>query len=164
MEFFYEKLYFIHHHMKITEILQLEQKNQNQIILIKEGCFWRAYEKSAFRFSYFIQDYKITKKWIKNLDKEIVLLGFPLNALEKIEKKIKASNLEILQREESLIKIGNCVQKVGFAKWKMSIEKIIPKNHKHIFDSIRKFPTLNKTPLEAIEFLMQLQSEIKRNY
>jgi len=33
--------------MKIQEINKLEEDNTNNCFLIKEGLFWRAYEKSA---------------------------------------------------------------------------------------------------------------------
>ena len=88
--------------MKITEILQLEKSNEGQIFLIKEGCFWRAYEKSAFRFSRLIRDFKITKKWIKYLNQEIVSIGFPLKNFEEIFKKRKDLNLKILRQKETV--------------------------------------------------------------
>lgn len=36
--------------MKIKEILKIVRENTDSIILLKEGIFWRAYERSAYRF------------------------------------------------------------------------------------------------------------------
>lgn len=33
--------------MKIEEIAKIEDTNEDAIILLKEGLFWRAYERSA---------------------------------------------------------------------------------------------------------------------
>ena len=37
--------------MTVKEIIQIENGNRNTIILLREGIFWRAYEKSAYAFS-----------------------------------------------------------------------------------------------------------------
>jgi hypothetical protein len=34
--------------MKMQEVVTIEKDNTNNCYLIKEGLFWRAYEKSAF--------------------------------------------------------------------------------------------------------------------
>jgi hypothetical protein len=36
--------------MRIEEILQLEERNEGFILLIKKGCFYEVYERSAFKF------------------------------------------------------------------------------------------------------------------
>lgn len=42
--------------MKIKDILQIEQENTDNISLLKEGIFWRAYEKSAYLFTLYIKE------------------------------------------------------------------------------------------------------------
>ena len=32
--------------MKVKEIIALEKENENQVILVREGMFWRAYNLS----------------------------------------------------------------------------------------------------------------------
>ena len=36
--------------MKIDDIAKIEDVNEDSIILLKEGMFWRVYEQSAKRF------------------------------------------------------------------------------------------------------------------
>ncbi len=56
-QFFFEKLhnYFIRV-MKISEIVKTEEGDKD-IVLDKEGLFWRAYEHSAFLFVNNIKEY-----------------------------------------------------------------------------------------------------------
>lgn len=149
--------------MKIADILQFEKNNNDTIILVKEGCFWRTYEQSAFRFVKFVKKFQVIKKYIKCVNQEIVFLGFPVNVFNEIEKQIEKSNLEILRKEEELIEIGRCCNDGDFATWKESLQFIVSstsKNQNSIIDSIREFPILHKTPLEAMNFIMKLQNEI----
>ena len=50
--------------MTVKEIIQIENGNRNTIILLREGIFWRAYEKSAYAFSMQVHPYKPTRKWV----------------------------------------------------------------------------------------------------
>ncbi len=78
--------------MKIKDILHLEKSNFNTIILHKEGMFYRAYEKSAYLFTLYIKAYKVVKKFYKNVNTEVVYLGFPTNCLENILKIVSYKN------------------------------------------------------------------------
>jgi hypothetical protein len=63
--------------MKIKEIVKLEEDNHDKCYLIKEGLFWRAYEKSAFWFVDKLRSYMITKKHFKGLNADVAYIGFP---------------------------------------------------------------------------------------
>jgi mannosyltransferase OCH1-like enzyme len=68
--------------MRISDILIKENNNSGQIILHKEGLFWRAYEQSAYLFSKYVRKYQVVRKHFKNVEKDIVFLGFPHSAKE----------------------------------------------------------------------------------
>jgi hypothetical protein len=70
--------------MTISEILKIEETNTAQIYLIKEGFFWRAYERSAYRFVKYIRNFQVIKKHIKKVNQEVCYIGFPENMLEVI--------------------------------------------------------------------------------
>lgn len=72
--------------MKVQEILKIEKDNRTSIFLFKEGFFWRAYERSAFRFVKNIQKYSVIKRYIKCVKQDVVFIGFPLDNLDKIVK------------------------------------------------------------------------------
>ena len=63
--------------MYSKEILALEKENNANIILLKEGIFWRAYNVSAYLFLKYITAYKIKKKHIKLIEKVFALPTSP---------------------------------------------------------------------------------------
>ena len=60
--------------MKISEIVKREENNKD-IILHKEGMFWRAYEYSAYTFVKNIKQYNAKKKFIKKVNSDIVFIN-----------------------------------------------------------------------------------------
>ena len=71
--------------MGIKEIQQIEKANNCNILLLQEGMFWRAYEKSAYLFVKHIKEYALTKRFYKNIGQDIVYLGFPKNSFSDVE-------------------------------------------------------------------------------
>lgn len=63
--------------MKIKDILELEDKNNNVIYLHKNGNFLTCYNHSAFLFWKHIAQFKVTRKFIKSVNRNIEYLGFP---------------------------------------------------------------------------------------
>lgn len=64
--------------------LQLETVNTGVVHLWLEGMFWKAYERSAYIFVCRINGYKPYKKWIKAVGGEVVAIGFPAKAFDKL--------------------------------------------------------------------------------
>lgn len=76
--------------MTIVESLQLERsKNPNEIILFKEGSWWRAYEESAFicrNFSKQLKEdekLKPTHRRYKDIEDSCIFVGFPIKSISK---------------------------------------------------------------------------------
>lgn len=90
--------------MKTIKIIEIEKQNNDTIHLIKQGAFWRVYERSAFRFVKHIKNSRIIKKYFKTLDAELVYCSFPNNALQQIidlaqKYQIEKSNNEIFIKD-----------------------------------------------------------------
>ena len=64
--------------------LQLETVNAGVVHLWLEGMFWKAYERSAYIFCRRVNDYKPYKKWIKAVGGEVVAIGFPTKAFDRM--------------------------------------------------------------------------------
>ena len=90
--------------MTIKEIIQIENGNGNTIILLREGIFWRAYEKSAYAFSMQIHPYKPTRKWVIAVKQDVVSLGFPVSAAENV-----LNNSKVLMRQEKRVLAGQSI-------------------------------------------------------
>jgi hypothetical protein len=167
--------------MKIKDILKIEQNNKTSIFLIKEGFFWRAYERSAYHFVQNIKKFQITKIYVKKVKQEIIFLGFPDSILEqilKIVETIHVSSLHVIKKE-TIIEIQGFADTQGFEQWKEGIKlKVNPvrdvacnvstshpcifalSNFNHIIEKIREYPIINKTPVQAFNFLAELKNEI----
>ena len=116
--------------MKISYILQIENKNKCSVFLYKEGLFWRAYERSAFLFIKNIKEYQTTKKYYKNVKSEVVYLGFPHNILSQILEIVK--NKTINKEDNQIIIKGFQIKESDFILWKNNIElynKIITRQY-----------------------------------
>ena len=86
------------------------------------GLFWRAYEHSAFLFIKTLKKYSLTKKFYKNIEQEVIYLGFPKSAFLKIEEICTEKKLR-LNTEDEQIKItgfDNFLER-EFANWKNAI-------------------------------------------
>ena len=76
--------------MTIVESLQIERdKNFGDIILFKEGSWWRAYEESAYMCRNFSKDLKEndrlkpTHRKYKDINDSCIFIGFPINSISK---------------------------------------------------------------------------------
>lgn len=83
--------------MTIKEIIQIENGNGNTIILLREGIFWRAYEKSAYAFSMQIHPYIIRKsKFPQNPKRSVRFSG---KGTKRSVQKRKARNTQKTETE-----------------------------------------------------------------
>ena len=113
--------------MRIAEIQDIEKINSESIHLFKEGIFWRAYEKSAWRFVKNIKQYRALKKYVKAVTQDMVYLGFPENILEEIIQIAGQKGCHI-EKTETKISISGLPEIAGFEAWKSEIERIAVKH------------------------------------
>ena len=155
--------------MQVKDIVTLEKDNYTNIYLLREGLFWRAYEKSAYLFTSHIKPYQLNKKYYKNVDCELVYCGFPAKALEKLIAK--ASGQEILYEENMISIIGfEQTDHEAFIGWKNGLYNLLEENEPaysaykndqnlkdQVFKRIRNFNIASSTPLDCQKFLVELQ-------
>jgi hypothetical protein len=148
--------------MKITTILEYEVNNKNGIFLFQEGCFFRAYNRSAMRFVSQIKSIKILKKYIKYIDEKIFYCGFPKNYLEDVLKFVKKKGLKIEKLDKNLHILEINTSKEDYLKWKTQIKSEKKTEKKQtlenlILQKIKNYPLNDKTPNETIKFLYGIQ-------
>ena len=91
---------------QISSILSREIHNLHCIYFYREGIFLKAYERSAYAFVTGVQSFKIKNRFVKNVNQEIVSIGFPSEGLykhfakEKVKKVENRTEIE-LENEES---------------------------------------------------------------
>lgn len=103
--------------MTLQEIIAAENCNTDRIFLYPEGVFWKAYERSAFAFVRRISRYKITKRFVKYLDTEIVSLGFPDSSRTRVlgDRPVKAGPYGMLVLD------GGTIDPAAYLRWKEAI-------------------------------------------
>ena len=149
--------------MKISEIVKIENDNKD-IVLHKEGLFWRAYEFSAFLFVTNIKRYNVMYNYYKNIGQDVVYIGFPSSYYNTITDLCKEKNYTLQNVNDKQVIIQGISEQIGFEQWK---PKIIKQNRENVnsieTDILKKiidYPLATKTPLEAQQFLFSLQNEI----
>jgi hypothetical protein len=158
--------------MKMQEINKLEEDNTNKCYLIKDGIFWRAFEKSAFWFVNNLKPYAITKKHFKVLNANVAYLGFPDSVLNELLIIAETKSLTV-NKQEKLVTISGFEISDGFERWKDEILYQTPDNQNislvnepvenydsGLIDKIRKFPVAERTPIECQQFIIELQNTI----
>lgn len=65
----------------LSSIQFQDEAPKNVIRLIKSGEFYRAYNRSAWLFNVFINEYKVTRKFLKQMNRQIYYIGFPEKSL-----------------------------------------------------------------------------------
>jgi|AntAceMinimDraft_8_1070364.scaffolds.fasta_scaffold17580_2 hypothetical protein len=152
--------------MKISEIAKIEKDNEN-VMLHKEGMFWRAYEKSAYLFVINIKGYSVLHKYYKNIGQDVVYIGFPDTYLGEITEMCCQKKFPLIKTDEKIIEIKGFSGNGGFEEWKTQIitkgENDINLMENDILKQISNFPLASKTPIEAQQFLYNIQNKINGN-
>lgn len=159
----------------IKEKMKLEsEKQNNEIILHREGVFYIAYEQSAWLFTVAIHNFKIKKQYIKCVAQDVVSIGFPMTSLEKL-----ASGYETIDEGgvlHLLLPAGMLPQKNDFENWKclqhyakeqerqtthVGKENVQFAKKLELLKRINDFPIECKTPLECMLFLSEIKTDYK---
>ena len=67
--------------MTFKEIISCEESNADSIYLYREGIFMKAYERSAFFAHTLIHEFKLSKRYIKTVNMDVISLGFPVSPM-----------------------------------------------------------------------------------
>jgi hypothetical protein len=162
--------------MTIEDIVKAEVENNNTIILLREGIFWKAYEKSAYAFCKHVKPFMVKKKYIRTINDEIVSIGFPMSST----KTILQGRTVLLEEEKRMVVSIDQIDHEGFMTWKKAQVLTPPpagmfpgasysnnsmafggsNQEKEIISRIKLFSLENKTPLECMLFLSEIKKQL----
>ncbi|MCA9398130.1 MAG: diversity-generating retroelement protein Avd [Candidatus Omnitrophica bacterium] len=131
--------------MKVKDILQMELKNKNNIILLKEGMFFRAYNRSAMRLTNGIKTLKICVKWIKSVEQTIFYCGFPETIFSKIKEIAEAKNYQWQACSPQEIHITGL--KVKDENYEMWTQEVLKRHEVSKAPNFKKKGTSSVTPV-----------------
>jgi len=103
-------------------------------------------------------------KYFKNIGQDIVYIGFPDSYFEQIMEICRQKNYALDKISEKIIEIKGFSNNAGFEEWKTQIinkgKNEIDLKENDILKQISDFPLASKTPIEAQQFLDNIQKEI----
>lgn len=153
--------------MGIENIIESESLNNGEIHLYLEGMFWKAYQRSAFIFVNQVTSFKITKKYVKLVDENVVSLGFPKDSLVT---HFKQEQIEMINKKELIIK-GYKFDIQSYQSWlnalplsMTNLEKLLSMDQytrdelnkeKRVLDLLRTFKIEKSTPVDCMMFVIK---------
>lgn len=144
--------------------------------LFKEGIFYKCYNADAMVFSERIKPYKISVRYVKSADAEVLSLGFPVSESEKGMLSLNEIGklLDVKEFEDQNNYIVYYLKenlKEGYDIWATTIgekEKASSKNSlidKPDFTDlvllIKNYDLVNSTPMQGMNFIHHLKTEIQ---
>ena len=149
------------------------------VYLYKEGVFWIAYEQSAYLVSQ-VKSLKPTKKYVKAVGQEVVSVGFPDTALANLLLSFRVISQNDLQ---VVAESFQTIEEASFEAWKSDLplreksplnppkEDFSPLFWKGvggeagtellILKKLQIFSLADKTPMECMFFLSDLQKQLQ---
>ena len=152
--------------MTTSEILSLEALNEDRIYLIRGPLFWKAYESSAYILCTQMFPLKVSKKFVKIANQELVSVGFPVSSEAKF-----TSGLKVISKTSDLLTLEakQPIFIADFSAWKSSIPYVedkpldnisVQEDESGLREKILGINLATTTPLDAFDFLVTLQKEL----
>ncbi len=147
-------------------------KNTRQLSLHKEGIFYKLYNQQAMLFTENIKPLKIKVKFIKAVSQQVYSCGFPVTIIEDVKKQLRVLGGEI-DGSEKLLTVAdiNWEIKADYSKWckeqkqeEIAVERKIDTAMTTIEKQIVGFQVMSKTPMEAMNFIVELQEKLNRSH
>lgn len=107
--------------MKVADILQVEFNNDGCIHIIRDRLFWSVYEMSAYYFVKYLKTYKVHSKFVQNVKRDIVWLGFPNSALQKMLDTAESLGCSVQYITQEHILISGLHKLDGYPEWREGI-------------------------------------------
>ena len=157
--------------MNIYEIIkQQEEKENKEVIIVRNGRFYQAYNAGAFALGH-LRGYKVKKKQMHD-GTTYYRAGFPYQVLNSILEQVKKEGGEVVHSEpdgskviikgvdttesEKLIAIDDPSLMVEPRKVRQKVKAIKSDIEQIIID----YDIANKTPMECMTFLNNLRNYI----
>lgn len=158
--------------MKIQDVLHLiDYYKEQSLILFLEGNFRKCYNQHAFYFTENVKNMRVHTRWYKNIQRHVHTIGFPNTVLqtyiEALERDFSAKLEEETQNylrfsvvwentppytlwhEEKIILLSRSTQNTVEA----------PCYHP-VIAQLMAFDTANSTPVQALNFVANIQATI----
>ena len=161
--------------MNLKEKIDAEQQDRPLVLLYMEGMFWKAYEQSAMRFTKEIKAYKLQKRFFKNVNSEVVSLGFPDGSLQDV---LKGREFTRINEKQISFFLNTAFTADEFEDWKKALPleteasasvtlTVQPDTHfsdaeRRVLAQLAAFRVETASPLQCMMLVSDLQALLKQ--
>ena len=141
----------------------------NTIRLVRAGGFYRAFNHSAWLFQCCIAEYKVVRKFVKQLKEDVFMIGFPETKLHEAigeRKWVKTDRGYDVSLGEDEFQ-----DESAYATWLTTVEAELPSQadyatlplagvdaEREVLRRLLEFPLESKTMVECVVFLSELRT------
>ncbi|MGB0871412.1 MAG: hypothetical protein ACPGSD_17615 [Flavobacteriales bacterium] len=166
---------YLHHLFMLIDLkLSKLSVSDSEILLFKEGHFLRVYNIHLCWFVETIKRLKIHVRFIKKVKQTIYYGGFPKTIMDDLITQLKSKGLQVIESEEYFTIINVKLPEVTYYNhWKLDVDNKlkdkagrldIEKKYDDplkLLKEIESYPIGRRTPFEAMEFLVDIQSRLR---
>ncbi len=165
----------------------MELANENNIYLLREGMFYRAYNRSAMRIVTYLKPFKVNHKYVKTVQQEILYVGFPCSSLPSIKKLAIDKGWQVtdsdsmtpshaITKQNDIDSLSSMIVVQGVSNKEEDYQAWVEKQFadsegvtpshpltkpSELAKLITDFPIENATPMEALMFVNKLKQLVR---
>ena len=154
------------------QIIKFESEKPHGVVrLVEANGFYRAYNHSAYLFHQAIAKHKVTKKFVKNINKELVYIGFPADRL--LERIGTRSHKKTEFGYDVELTADELPSDEGYDEWRETVPTEAASRgdanslslngeelRRSVCERIRVFPMETKTLIEIAAFVAEIKKAL----
>ena len=157
------------------QVIKFENEKPSGVIrLVEANGFYRAYNHSAYLFHQAIAQHKVTRKFVKNINQEIVYVGFPVDKL--LERIGERSHKKTELGYDVELVAGELPDEAAYDEWRATVPTEVASRGdvnslpasgdelcRAVCERIRVYPMETKSLIECVSFLADLKKALSEN-
>ena len=154
------------------QIIKFESEKPHGVVrLVEANGFYRAYNHSAYLFHQAIAKHKVTKKFVKNINQELVYIGFPADRL--LERIGTRSHKKTEFGYDVELAADELPSDEGYDEWRETVPTEAASRgdanslslngeelRRSVCERIRVFPMETKTLIEIAAFVAEIKKAL----
>ena len=154
------------------QIIKFENEKPHGVVrLVEANGFYRAYNHSAYLFHQAIAKHKVTKKFVKNINQELVYIGFPVDRL--LERIGTRSHKKTEFGYDVELAADELPSDEGYDEWRETVPTEAASRgdanslslngdelRRSVCERIRVFPMETKTLIEIAAFVAEIKKAL----
>ena len=154
------------------QIVKFENEKPNGVVrLVETNGFYRAYNHSAYLFHQAIAHHKVTRRFVKNLNRQLVYIGLPVDRL--LERIGTRSHKKTEYGYDVELAADELPSDEGYDEWRETVPTEAASRgdanslslngdelRRSVCERIRVFPMETKTLIEIAAFVAEIKKAL----